>query len=207
MGTGEETAMRAYTEEEKALRIFTVPNILSMIRLAMVPVVIYTYVVRQDFVLTFVLLFISGATDVVDGWIARSFGLVTDVGKFIDPVADKVTQFAVLLCLLTRFPQLIWPVVVIVVKELTMLALGMLVYKKQNLVKGAVWHGKLNTLLLFIMFFMHILWPDIPDTVSYISIGICIAMMLYSFVMYVIRFLKMFRYGDTEPGPEEEGEN
>lgn len=195
--------MREHTEQDKAYRIFTLPNIISMVRLALVPVIIYAYIGRQDYLLTLILLLISGGSDIVDGWIARHFDMITDIGKFIDPVADKVTQFAVLLCLLTRFPHLIFPVILIVVKELSMLALGMLVYKKQNLVKGAVWHGKLNTVLLYLMFFVHIIWPEVPQTVSDIMIGVCMAMMLYSFVMYMIRFVKMLRYGDPDAAQED----
>ena len=80
-------------------RIFTLPNVLSIFRLLLIPLIIYFYE-TYHYVWAFGTLVLSGATDVVDGWIARTFHLVSDFGKAIDPIADKLTQIAILLCLM-----------------------------------------------------------------------------------------------------------
>ena len=86
--------------------IFTIPNILSMFRLLLLPVIVYMYMNQKDYVLTGILLLISGLTDLLDGYIARTFNMMSDLGKILDPVADKATQAVVLLCLMTRFSWL-----------------------------------------------------------------------------------------------------
>ena len=95
--------------------IFTIPNILSIFRLLLLPVIVYTYMNQKDYVLTGVLLLVSGITDLLDGYIARTFHMISDLGKILDPVADKATQAVVLLCLITRFRWLVIPFMCIVV--------------------------------------------------------------------------------------------
>ncbi|HBL40368.1 MAG TPA: phosphatidylglycerophosphate synthase, partial [Ruminococcaceae bacterium] len=81
--------------------IITVPNILSFLRIALVPILVILYIVAEEYRISAALIILSGATDVLDGWIARKFNCISDFGKFIDPVADKLTQCAVVLCLCT----------------------------------------------------------------------------------------------------------
>ena len=88
--------------------IFTIPNILSMFRLLLLPVIVYMYMNQKDYVLTGTLLVISGVTDLLDGYIARTFNMMSNLGKILDPVADKATQAVVLLCLVTRLDGLLF---------------------------------------------------------------------------------------------------
>ena len=81
----------------KKEEIFTIPNILSFIRLLLIPVIVVVYVLYDYYLLAAILIVISGITDIVDGKIARRYGLVSDFGKMLDPIADKCTQAAVLL--------------------------------------------------------------------------------------------------------------
>ena len=131
--------------------IFTIPNILSMFRLLLLPVIVYTYLNQKDYVLTGILLLISGLTDLLDGYIARTFNMMSDLGKILDPVADKATQAVVLLCLMTRFSWLTIPFICILIKELFMSCIGMVIIKKTGEVHGAVWHGKVATFMLDFM--------------------------------------------------------
>ena len=97
--------------------IFTIPNILSVFRLLLLPVIVYTYMNQKDYVLTGILLLISGLTDLLDGYIARTFNMMSDLGKILDPVADKATQAVVLLCLMTRFSWLTIPFMCILIRH------------------------------------------------------------------------------------------
>lgn len=164
--------------------IFTIPNILSIFRLLLLPVIVYTYMNQKDYVLTGVLLLVSGITDLLDGYIARTFHMISDLGKILDPVADKATQAVVLLCLVTRFRWLVIPFMCIVVKELFMSFIGLIVIKKTGEVHGAVWHGKVATFMLDFMIIVHIVFYNVSSTLSIILAIISTFLILLSFYLY-----------------------
>ena len=164
--------------------IFTIPNILSIFRLLLLPVIVYTYMNQKDYVLTGVLLLVSGITDLLDGYIARTFHMISDLGKILDPVADKATQAVVLLCLITRFRWLVIPFMCIVVKELFMSFIGLIVIKKTGEVHGAVWHGKVATFMLDFMIIVHIIFYNISSTLSLILTIVSTLLILLSFYLY-----------------------
>ena len=164
--------------------IFTIPNILSIFRLLLLPVIVYMYINQKDYVLTGVLLLVSGTTDLLDGYIARTFNMMSDLGKILDPVADKATQAVILLCLVTRFRWLVIPFMCIVVKELFMSFIGLIVIKKTGEVHGAVWHGKVATFMLDFMIIVHIIFYNISSTLSIIFAIISTFLILLSFYLY-----------------------
>lgn len=172
-------------------QIFTIPNLLSFLRLCMIPLIIWLYCSQEDYALTAVLLVLSGITDTVDGFIARRFNMVTDVGKALDPIADKLTQASVMFCLLTRFQMMLIPLLLLIFKELCNGIMSLVVIKKTGKVCGADWHGKVCTWLLYAMMFLHIVWFDIPREWSTVFISICVIMMTVSFGLYMIRNYKM----------------
>ncbi len=179
-------------------KILTIPNLLSFFRLCLIPVFMWLYCVEKNYLWTGIILIISGLTDTVDGIIARKFNMISDLGKVLDPIADKVTQAAMLFCLLTRFPLMIAPLALMVVKEFFMGVTGLLVIQKTGKVFGADWHGKVNTWLLYAMMILHVFWYNIPDVVSKVLIGICVVMMLISLVLYGRHNLKALRETGTE---------
>ncbi len=166
--------------------IFTLPNILSFIRLLLIPLIVVLYVVFDYYLLAAVVIIISGITDIVDGRIARKYGLVSDFGKMLDPVADKLTQAAVLLCLISRFDYMIYLFAIMAVKEVFMGITGLVRIKKTGKVHGADWHGKLTTVLLYSIMVIHILWIRIPTTVSQIMVFFCGCVMILSMILYGI---------------------
>lgn len=172
-------------------KIFTIPNLLSFLRLCMIPVMVWLYIGKQDYGLTALILVLSGLTDLADGYIARHFDMVSDFGKAFDPVADKLTQIAMMLCLVTRFPLMLLPWIVLVVKEVFTGITSLLAIHKTGQVEGAVWHGKVTTTLLYLTMGIHLLWYGIPQVISLILIGLCTGMMLLSAVGYGIRNFKL----------------
>ena len=171
-------------EERYKQKIITIPNILSLFRLLLIPVIMWLYIVKEDPVLTTVILVLSGITDIVDGIIARKCHMVSDFGKAFDPVADKLTQIAMLFCLVSRFKWMLLPLCVMVIKEVTAGILGLLVIRKTGNVCGAVWHGKATTVSLYSMMIIHLIWYNIPGVISGILIGACTALALLSAFMY-----------------------
>ncbi len=168
-------------------RILTIPNLLSFFRLLLIPVFIWSYRVKEDRFLATGILLLSGVTDIVDGIIARKFNMVSDFGKVLDPVADKLSQIAMLYCLLSVFPLMMIPLIATIVKGLYMIFSGLLVIKRTGVVDGADWHGKAATVLLDAMVVVHLLWPQIPKVVSNILIAASTIMVLISFAAYAMR--------------------
>lgn len=172
-------------------QIFTIPNFLSFLRLCMIPLIIWLYCAQKNYVLTAVVLVLSGLTDTIDGFIARRFNMVTDLGKALDPIADKLTQASVMFCLLTRFQMMLVPLLLLIFKELCNGIMSLFVIKKTGKVCGADWHGKVCTWLLYAMMFLHIVWFDISRQWSTALISICVIMMTVSFALYMVRNYKM----------------
>lgn len=163
--------------------IITIPNLLSLIRLLMIPVFVVLYR-NQNYVGTALVLLLSGATDVVDGFIARKFGQISDLGKVLDPIADKVTQAVMLLCLLGSHRSMLLLFIMLCIKEAFTGISGIVVIKRTGLVPGAKWHGKLTTLFLYGLMILHVLWQDIPMVTSNVLIAACLTMMIISLVLY-----------------------
>lgn len=178
-------------------QIFTIPNLLSLIRLLMIPAFVALYQKGYDG-WTAGMLILSGLTDVVDGYIARHFGQVSDIGKALDPVADKLTQAAMLLCLISRHPMMLVPFILLMVKEAFAAVSGLIVIKRTNEVPGAEWHGKLTTLLLYGMMILHLVWQEIPAWASNGLNVICILMMLLSLVLYGRRNIRALRNAEKQ---------
>lgn len=171
-------------------KIITIPNILSFFRLCLIPVIVWLYCFEENYLWTTLVLVLSGVTDIADGIIARRFGMVSDFGKAFDPVADKLTQFATLFCLVSRFRHMMIPLVILVVKELFAGVTGLLTIRKTGTVEGADWHGKATTACLYAMMLVHLIWYQIPITVSHVLVLICTVMMLLSAALYAVRNFK-----------------
>ena len=145
-------------------QVFTIPNILSLFRLLLIPVYIHIYMNAQstaDYHLAAAILAVSCLTDAVDGQIARRFNMITAVGKVLDPLADKITQFTLIVCLAMRHPVL-WSIIgLFVAKELFQLVAGYIIVRHGRILKGAQISGKVCTTILFVSLTLLVLVPDI----------------------------------------------
>lgn len=165
-------------------KILTIPNLLSILRICMIPLFVWMYRSKQDYRAAALILLLSGLTDVADGYISRHFHMVSNLGKIIDPVADKLTQAAMLLCLAARFPIMFFLLALLALKEITTGIAALIVIKCTRTVRGADWHGKLTTLMLYSMMILHLLWTNITSAASNLSILSCVVMMLISYALY-----------------------
>ena len=107
--------------------IFTIPNLLSLFRLLLIPVYITIYTNASgvsDYYLAAMILAVSCLTDLIDGKIARRFNMISTVGKILDPLADKLTQFSLIVCLSTKHSVLWYLVALFIVKESFQLIAG-----------------------------------------------------------------------------------
>lgn len=165
-------------------KIITIPNLLTIVRIGMIPAFVWAYIKKADYQIAALILLASGLTDILDGYIARRFDMGSDFGKALDPVADKLTQFTMFLCLMNRFSFMWVPAVLLFVKELFLGITSIVAIKKTGEVQGAKWHGKAATCVIYMMIFTHVVWYSIPYEISMILLMGSIAMMLLSCVGY-----------------------
>ena len=117
--------------------VLTVPNLLSLVRLLLIPVIIWLYVGEKNNNAAINVIIISGVTDIIDGFIARRFNVVSDLGKMLDPFADKLTQGAIIICLISKYSLMIPFVILFAVKEVLMGVMGLVVLKKKDSINSA----------------------------------------------------------------------
>ena len=167
--------------------LFTIPNLLSLFRLVMIPVYILIYTratEAADYFIAAGILAVSCLTDLVDGKIARHFNMVSHVGKVLDPLADKATQFALIICLAVRYPVLKAVIVLFVVKESFQLIAGLFTLKKGKMLSGARMAGKISTTVLFISLIFMVLMPELHSKTVHIIAIIDFIVLLIAFVDY-----------------------
>ncbi len=183
--------------------LFTIPNWLSLFRLLLIPVYVVIYLnadETHEYAISAGILAVSCLTDMVDGQIARHFNMISTVGKFLDPVADKATQFTLLVCLAIRYPILWFLVGFMIIKEGFQLIAGLIAFRKGKMLTGALITGKICTAILFVSLIVMVLIPNLdPNVVTVIAI-VNGFFLLVAFIHYVLTyFLKSDRIQDLEP--------
>lgn len=144
--------------------VLTIPNGLSLIRLLLIPVYTVIYLEAQqyaDYFLAAIILAISCITDAIDGFVARQFNMVSQVGKILDPLADKLTQLTLTVCLSIRHPMLRGVLILLVAKEILQTVTVWIMFRQGKVLPGPLIIGKICTAVLFIGFIFLILMPQI----------------------------------------------
>lgn len=157
-------------------------------RILLIPVFSWIYVHADgvsDYYTAAVLVGISGLTDMFDGKVARKFNMITELGKFIDPLADKLTQGALVLCFAVRYPLMRAVLALFILKEGFMGIMGLLLLPRGKKLDGAMWFGKVCTAVLYVLLFILLLFPGISLTAANLLIFVCGAVMLFSLIMYI----------------------
>lgn len=172
---------------------WTIPNILSLLRIALLPVFAVLYLSsRNDSALLLwagVVVLFSGVTDLLDGWIARRFNQISEAGKLLDPLADKLTQLTVLLCLATRYRELTWLAALCLAKEAAQVVGGLLLLHHGDEVRGSQWFGKVSTFVFYASMAAIVLFDNMHP---YVRIGLVVlvsVMMLVTFFGYLQTYL------------------
>lgn len=184
--------------------IFSIPNLLSLFRLALIPVYILIYLNAaepSDYYLAAAVLAVSCLTDLIDGKIARHFNMITTLGKILDPLADKATQFSLIICLSIQYPVLLFLVGLFIVKEGFQLIAGGINLKKGIMLKGALLTGKICTTVLFISLILLVMIPTLPYCAVTVITLIDLVFMVISFIDYLLAYFtkesKFQRINDT----------
>lgn len=188
-------------------KVFTVPNIMTMFRILLVPAIIWAFLGLKSDVAAIVLLAVSALTDVLDGIIARKFNMVSDLGKALDPIADKLTQVSVVLCLAFRY-KLMWILLgLCVFRETCMFIMGLITIKKTDSVYSARWFGKISTVMLYGTMLALLVFPGMPKRLSVGLIVLCMLLVVMALFLYARFYLKIWKTvseDDSAELPQEE---
>ncbi|MCI8633468.1 MAG: CDP-alcohol phosphatidyltransferase family protein [Lachnospiraceae bacterium] len=173
--------------------LWTIPNILGYIRLLLIPVFAVLYL-KEYYLGASIALAVSILSDFLDGIIARRFNQITELGKFLDPVADKLTQATIVVCLAFRYP-LLWAIFAVeVLKEGFMLVAGAIMLKvKGRKLNGAKWYGKVTTAVMDFTLLFLLIFPHMPGSVRTGLILFCGACMGLTLALYIPEFCRMAR--------------
>ncbi len=180
--------------------IFTIPNIISMFRLVLIPFFVISYFMGVNDIkyiyIAIIIVLISGLSDVVDGFIARHFNMVSDLGKVLDPIADKLTQATVILSLGIMHPLAIFPMFsVLFIKELLTLFFAIHLLSKGTKPISSRWFGKLSTVVIFLTM-VYTLLVDIFTFVEF-PIYILSACSIVCMIISITGYFRMF-HGDVK---------
>ena len=181
----------------------TVPNALSVLRILIIPFFAW-YFMKDRLAVAVGLLAASGLSDCVDGFLARKLNQVTELGKMLDPLADKLTQGVVALCLAVKFPVIAPVLLVFIAKELLMLCCAIVLLKRQKRPCAAKWYGKVATVLFYVSVaaivvmdgFLHVEGPAFY-VASNVLLILTAVMMVYSVVKYFQIFLEILHSDDA----------
>lgn len=171
--------------------IFTIPNIMGYCRILLIPVFCYFYIAKEAYLTAAGIVLVSSLSDLFDGYIARRFHMVTELGKALDPIADKLTHAALALCLASRYPMM-WALLgLMLVKEGYMGIMGLYFLKRDQMLDGAKWYGKVCTALLFVVLLILFFFPHLSTTVVNTLIVVTMVVMFLTLCLYIPVFRQM----------------
>lgn len=173
------------------MKLKHIPNILSVIRIFMIPVFIYLFFeYYETLYLALIVFLLAGLTDIIDGYLARRNNWITNVGKLLDPLADKLLQCTVIICLTIKGIAPYWCGIIFILKELFMMCGALVTLKKIKFVVKSNWYGKATTAIFYLVVFMIFLFKENLNGITMtILLAIAIASAIFSMIMYIIDIL------------------
>ena len=168
------------------------PNKLTLLRMAMVPV--YVALLLIDFphhtLIALGVFILASLTDLLDGHIARSRNLITDFGKFMDPLADKVLVISAMICFCELGAMPAWAVIIVIFREFAVSGMRLVAVEGGRVI-AAGWSGKVKTAATMVcLCLMHL---PIPQPVNWACIVVIVVTTLYSGVEYFVKNRDVFK--------------
>ncbi|MCI8286427.1 MAG: CDP-diacylglycerol--glycerol-3-phosphate 3-phosphatidyltransferase [Lachnospiraceae bacterium] len=184
---------------------FSIPNLMGYFRIALLPVFLLLYYRADEppfYIAALLVLAVSFLTDFLDGKIARKFNMVTDFGKILDPVADKLTQGGIALALTFQYPLTVRLLAFFLLKELYMAVMGLVLMKKSRKITGALWYGKACTCILDVGILLLLFVPNLSGLVSNAIIYLLMTAIAFTWAMYLVYHMKVLKSGEKIPEKE-----
>lgn len=176
-----------------------IPNMLSILRLILIPVFILFYFSDINFsgIIAASVLIVSGLTDVLDGIIARRFNMTSALGQILDPLADKLTQATISICLVAKNIAPLWILCLLILKEFVMIGAGANIIRKGKEMTSSKWYGKLGTVVFYAAMILIIAFRPSRDVVDAL-LAVVLCFMFFSLIMYTPSFFRIISRKDQK---------
>jgi cardiolipin synthase len=176
--------------------LWRIPNILCYIRFLLIPVFVVLYIKSEypkEYLRAAAVVMVSGLTDFLDGFIARRFDMVTELGKLIDPLADKLTQASLIFVLVVKIKWMFLLLILFVIMQLFLLIAGLVMLKKNTKLSGAKWFGKVSTTVFYMVMLVLVSYPTLDTDIANLLMLVCGGFLLLSFLMYIREYVLLYR--------------
>jgi len=177
--------------------LWQIPNILCYIRFMLIPVFVVLYMKAEypkEYLRAASVVLISGITDFLDGFIARKFDMITELGKLIDPLADKLTQASLIFVLVVKIKWMFLLLIIFVLLQLFLLVAGLVMLKKDVRLNGAKWFGKVSTTVFYAVMLVLVSYPALNENITNMLMLICGAFLLLSLILYIREYVLLYRH-------------
>ena len=175
------------------MKLKHIPNILSIIRILLVFVFLYVFFALENIYVALIIFLVAGATDVVDGYLARRNGWITNLGKILDPFADKLMQCTVLISLCIKKLVPLWFVIPFFAKELFTIVIGLIVIRRRSVNVVSKWYGKFAVCLFYATIAIAIIAKDFLAANPVIAVFIFIPAVVFALAA-LIAYVKHYAY-------------
>ncbi|MDD6812645.1 MAG: CDP-alcohol phosphatidyltransferase family protein [Lachnospiraceae bacterium] len=192
--------MKKVLDQMRKSVYFNIPNLLGYLRILLIPIFLVLYTradSTKEYGIAFFTLALSYFSDFIDGKIARKFDMISDFGKALDPVADKLTQASLAIAITYRYPAMLYFLILFVIKELYMAVMGLLLIHRGKGVKGAQSYGKICTAVNDAGCFVLLLFPNIPYFVGSALIVLMMIITTVSWIKYIKFHVSLWKEGEV----------
>jgi cardiolipin synthase len=175
--------------------LWSIPNILCYIRFLLIPMFVVQYIKAEEpgeYMRAAAIVLASGLTDFLDGFIARTFHMITELGKLIDPMADKLTQAALIFVLIVKIKYMFLLMILFVIMQLFMLVAGLAMLKKGKRLDGSKWFGKVSTTVFYAVMLVLVAVPTLKQAIVNVLLLICGTFLALSFALYAREYIRMY---------------
>ncbi len=188
--------------------VFTIPNIISFIRILLI-IPFTVFFLAEEYIIAFAVILLSGISDCLDGFLARKLNQVSELGKLLDPIADKLTLVSVLISLGVLIPKILPMVIILALKDILMLFGGFYLFKKGILPPPAKWYGKVATIVFYISVVIIVFLKGFLNyevyLLTFILLSITFVVMMFALVKYVIIFKALLKNKDNNISNQSKG--
>ena len=181
-------------QKQPQFHILTIPNILSFLRIALI--ILFCILFDADGTMAdnwpaFIVLGLNALSDFLDGKLARALNQVSELGKILDPIADYLTKFALILCFIAKYPALIGFMLLFLCRVFIVALAGLKTVRKVGENEGAILAGKVDTFIFYAVMLALVLFPQMPPVAALTLVGISALSMLVAIVAYLLHFRKL----------------
>ncbi len=176
--------------------LWTIPNILCYIRFLLIPAFVILYIkatTPSEYLRAAIIVFISGMTDFLDGFIARKYHMITDLGKIIDPIADKLTQASLIFVLIVKIKWMYLLLIMFLLLQLFLVIAGLVMLKKGTKLNGSKWFGKVSTTVFYAVMLILVSVPTLNDRITNTLMLVCGSFLFLSLLLYMKEYITMYR--------------